>query len=73
MQTYASADLGNVAYETDARQGLVVDEDIILDILRPGTGDPVVAGEVGEVVVISVDSKAGRNTMLITPPTAFPL
>jgi phenylacetate-CoA ligase len=55
VQTYASADLGNIAYETDAMQGLVVDEDIILEILRPGTGDPVTAGEVGEVVVTKFD------------------
>ncbi|MEI6300575.1 MAG: AMP-binding protein [Betaproteobacteria bacterium] len=55
LQTYASADLGNIAYETDAMQGLIVDEDIILEILRPGTGDPVAAGEVGEVVVTKLD------------------
>ncbi len=55
LQTYASADLGNIAYETDAMQGLIVDEDIILEILRPGTGDPVATGEVGEVVVTKLD------------------
>jgi phenylacetate-CoA ligase len=55
LQTYASADLGNIAYETDAMEGLIVDEDIILEILRPGTGDPVGAGEVGEVVVTKLD------------------
>ena len=55
LQTYASADLGNIAYETEAMEGLIVDEDIILEILRPGTGDPVAVGEVGEVVVTKFD------------------
>jgi phenylacetate-CoA ligase len=50
-QTYASADLGNIAYETEARAGLVVDEGVLVEIVRPGTGDPVAPGEVGEVVV----------------------
>ena len=50
-QTYATADLGLVAYETQAREGLVLDEGVIVEIVRPGTGDPVPEGEVGEVVV----------------------
>jgi len=50
-QAYGTADLGVIAYETPAREGLVVDEEVILEIVRPGTGDPVAAGEVGEVVV----------------------
>ena len=50
-QAYATADVGLIAYETQARQGLVVDEGILLEIVRPGTGDPVAEGEVGEVVV----------------------
>jgi phenylacetate-CoA ligase len=50
-QAYASADLGSIAYETPARDGLVVDEGVLVEILRPGTGDPVAPGEVGEVVV----------------------
>lgn len=50
-QAYATADIGLIAYETLAREGLVVDEDVILEIVRPGTGDPVAPGEVGEVVV----------------------
>jgi phenylacetate-CoA ligase len=50
-QCYATADLGLIAYETRAREGLVVDEGVIVEIVRPGTGDPVAAGEVGEVVV----------------------
>lgn len=51
LQTYASADLGNIAYETEAGEGLVLDEELILEIVRPGTGDPVAEGEIGEVVV----------------------
>jgi phenylacetate-CoA ligase len=50
-QAYATADAGLIAYETSARQGLVLDEGVILEIVRPGTGDPVPDGEVGEVVV----------------------
>ncbi len=54
-QAYATADLGFVAYETSAREGLVVNEDIIVEIVRPGTGDPVPEGEVGEIVVTTLD------------------
>jgi len=50
-QSYATADAGLIAYETQAREGLVLDEAIVLEIVRPGTGDPVPEGEVGEVVV----------------------
>jgi len=50
-QTYATADVGVVAYETRARAGLVLDEGVIVEIVRPGTGDPVPEGEVGELVV----------------------
>ena len=51
MQCYATADLGLIAYETSAREGLVLDEGVLLEIVRPGTGDTVPDGEVGEVVV----------------------
>ncbi len=54
-QTYATADLGLVAYETRARQGLVLEEGVIVEIVRPGTGDPVPEGEVGELVVTSLN------------------
>ncbi len=50
-QAYATADAGTIAYETRAREGLVLDEAVILEIVRPGTGDPLPDGEVGEVVV----------------------
>jgi phenylacetate-CoA ligase len=50
-QAYATADVGLIAYETTAREGLVVDEGVIVEIVRPGTDDPVPDGEVGEVVV----------------------
>jgi phenylacetate-CoA ligase len=51
FQAYGTADLGVIAYESEAREGLVVNEDLIVEIVRPGTGDPVSEGEVGEVVV----------------------
>ena len=50
-QLYATADLGLIAYESPAQEGLIVDENMVVEILRPGTGDPVPVGEVGEVVV----------------------
>jgi len=53
-QAYATAELGNVAYETPAREGLVVDEGVLVEIVRPGTNDPVPPGEVGEVVVTAL-------------------
>lgn len=55
MQCYASADLGLIAYETSAREGLVLDEGVVVEIVRPGTGDPVPQGEVGEIVVTSLN------------------
>ncbi len=51
LQSYASADLGLIAYESEALEGMILDEGLILEIVRPGTGDPVSDGEVGEVVV----------------------
>jgi phenylacetate-CoA ligase len=53
-QVYGTADLGLIAYETPAREGLVVDEGVLVEIVRPGTGDPVPEGEVGEVVVTAL-------------------
>ena len=54
-QSYATADLGLIAYETEAREGLVIDEGVIVEIVRPGTGDPVNEGEVGELVVTTLN------------------
>ncbi len=53
-RSYGMADLGLIAYETEPMGGLVVDEGVIVEILRPGTGDPVAEGEVGEVVVTAL-------------------
>jgi len=54
-QAFGTADLGLVAFETPAREGMVVNEDLILEIVKPGTGDPVTEGDVGEIVVTSLD------------------
>ncbi|HEY7674842.1 MAG TPA: AMP-binding protein [Burkholderiales bacterium] len=51
LQSYASADLGLIAYESDALEGMILDEGLILEIVRPGTGDPLPEGEVGEIVI----------------------
>lgn len=56
-QCYATAECGIIAYETPAREGLVLNEDIIVEILRPGTGQPVAEGEVGEIAVTILDPK----------------
>jgi phenylacetate-CoA ligase len=53
LQCYATADLGVIAYESEARSGMIVNETLVLEIVRPGTGAPVASGEVGEVVVTS--------------------
>jgi len=56
LQSYATAELGIIAYETPALEGMVVNETVIVEIVRPGTGDPVVEDEVGEVVVTSFNA-----------------
>jgi phenylacetate-CoA ligase len=53
LQSYASADLGMIAYESEAMSGMILEEALLLEIVRPGTGDPVAEGEVGEVVITS--------------------
>jgi phenylacetate-CoA ligase len=53
LQCYATADLGVIAYESAAREGMIVNESLIIEIVRPGTGEPVTEGDVGEVVVTS--------------------
>ena len=55
-QAYATAELGVIAYESEAREGLVIDEGVLIEIVRPGTGDPVAVGEVGEVVVTTFNT-----------------
>ncbi len=55
LQCYATADLGLIAYESPAMEGMIVDEGVIVEIVTPGTGDPVPDGEVGEVVVTSLN------------------
>lgn len=55
LQCYATADLGNIAYESPAMEGMIVDEGVIVEIVRPGTGEPVPEGEVGEVVVTTLN------------------
>jgi phenylacetate-CoA ligase len=54
-QAFGTADLGLIAFETPAREGMVVNEDLIMEIVRPGTGDPVAEGDVGEIVVTTLD------------------
>jgi phenylacetate-CoA ligase len=54
-QAYATADIGVIAYETPARSGLMINENIIVEIVTPGTSDPVAEGEVGEIVITSLD------------------
>lgn len=56
LQSYGTADLGLVAYESEAREGLICDEDVVVEIVRPGTGDTVAEGEVGEVLVTTFNS-----------------
>jgi phenylacetate-CoA ligase len=58
FQAYATADVGAIAYESEARDGLIADEGVLVEIVRPGTGDPVAPGEVGEVVVTTLVNTA---------------
>ena len=55
LQCYATADLGNIAYESPAMEGMILDEGVIVEIVTPGTGNPVQPGEVGEVVVTTLN------------------
>ncbi|WP_439123593.1 phenylacetate--CoA ligase family protein [Marivita sp.] len=55
LQCYATADVGHIAYETPAMEGMIIDEGVIVEIVTPGTGDPVAIGEVGEVLVTSLN------------------
>jgi phenylacetate-CoA ligase len=55
LQCYATADLGHIAYESEAVEGMIADEGVIVEIVTPGTGEPVVEGQVGEIVVTSLN------------------
>ncbi|KPP88561.1 MAG: phenylacetate-CoA ligase [Rhodobacteraceae bacterium HLUCCO07] len=55
LQGYGTADLGSVAYESEALEGMIVDEHVIVEIVTPGTGNPVAPGDVGEVVVSTLN------------------
>ena len=55
LQSYGTADLGNIAYESPAMEGMIADEHVVIEIVTPGTGDPVATGEVGEVVVTTLN------------------
>jgi phenylacetate-CoA ligase len=79
LQMYASADIGNIAYETETdgavNPGMILDEDLILEIVRPGTGDPAPEGEVGEVVITSLNPdypliRFGTGDMSVVLPGA---
>jgi phenylacetate-CoA ligase len=56
LQCYATADVGLIAYESPATEGMIVDEGVIVEIVRPGTGEPVAEGEVGEVLVTTLNA-----------------
>lgn len=55
LQAYASADLGLIAYESKAKDGLIIDERLIVEIVRPGSGEQVPDGDIGEVVVTALN------------------
>lgn len=55
LQCYATADVGNIAYESAAMEGMIIDEGVIVEIVTPGTGTPVTPGEVGEVIVTTLN------------------
>lgn len=57
LQCYATADLGLISYESEAKEGMIVDEGVIVEIVRPGTGEPVAVGEVGEVLVTLLENR----------------
>lgn len=70
-QLYATADLGIIAYETSARDGMVLNENLIVEIVRPGTGDPVAQGEVGEIVVTNLDPHHPQIRLAVGDLTAL--
>lgn len=70
-QLYATADVGVIAYETSAREGLILNENLIVEIVRPGTGDPVIEGEVGEIVVTNLDPHHPQIRLAVGDLTAI--
>lgn len=70
-QLYATADVGVIAYETSAREGMVLNENLIVEIVRPGTGDPVPEGEVGEVVITNLDPHHPQIRLAVGDLTAI--
>jgi len=70
-QLYATADIGLIAYETSARDGMVLNENLIVEIVRPGTGDPVAEGEVGEIVVTNLDPHHPQIRLAVGDLTAI--
>ncbi|MGX1744694.1 phenylacetate--CoA ligase family protein [Bosea sp. NPDC055353] len=70
-QLYATADVGVIAYETAAREGMVLNENLIVEIVRPGTGDPVPEGEVGEVVITNLDPHHPQIRLAVGDLTAI--
>ncbi|WP_376985174.1 phenylacetate--CoA ligase family protein [Bosea sp. R86505] len=70
-QLYATADVGIIAYETSAREGMVLNENLIVEIVRPGTGNPVEAGEVGEIVVTNLDPHHPQIRLAVGDLTAL--
>lgn len=70
-QLYATADVGIIAYETSAREGMVLNENLIVEIVRPGTGDPVEQGEVGEIVVTNLDPHHPQIRLAVGDLTAI--
>ncbi len=70
-QLYATADVGIIAYETSAREGMVLNENLIVEIVRPGTGNPVAEGEVGEIVVTNLDPHHPQIRLAVGDLTAL--
>lgn len=70
-QLYATADVGIIAYDTSAREGLVLNENLIVEIVRPGTGDPIEPGEVGEIVVTNLDAHHPQIRLAVGDLTAI--
>ena len=71
VQFYGTADLGMVAYESSAKEGMILEEKVIVEIVRPGTGEPVAEGEVGEIVVTTLSPEYPLIRFATGDPSAF--